>query len=79
MDIKVLGAGCDKCDEMYKNVAAAVDELGIDAEVEKVEDLVTMVQLGVMQSPALMVDGKLLSAGRVLKTKEAVKLLRKCR
>ena len=75
MDIKVIGAGCDKCDAMYDAVGRAVADLGLDATVEKVEDLVEIVRLGVMQSPALRVDGRVVSAGRVLKPKEARRLL----
>ncbi|MGI6755778.1 MAG: thioredoxin family protein [Atopobiaceae bacterium] len=75
MDIKVLGSGCAECDEMYAHVCAAVEKLNIDTTVQKIEDLVTMVSLGVMQSPALMVDGNI-SAGHAISVKEATKLLR---
>ena len=70
MNIKVIGTGCDKCDALYAN-------LGLQADIEKVEDLVQIVRLGVMQSPSLMVDGRLVSAGRELKTKQVEKLLKK--
>ena len=59
MNIKVIGTGCEKCDALYKNVQNAIKELDIDAEIEKVEDLIDIVKLGVMTSPSLMVDGKL--------------------
>lgn len=77
MNIKVVGTGCDKCDKVYANTLEAVKELGIDAEVEKVEDLMEIVKLGVMSAPSLMIDGKLVSAGKVLKTKEIKKLIQK--
>lgn len=77
MNIKVIGSGCDRCDALYANTQAAVQTLGIDAEVEKVEDLIEIVMLGVMTVPAIMVDGKIMAAGRVLKEKEIVKLLEK--
>lgn len=77
MNIKVIGSGCDKCDTVYANTLAAVKSLGLDAEVEKVEDLIEIVMLGVMTVPAIMVDGRLVSAGRVLKEKEIAKLLQK--
>lgn len=77
MNIKVIGGGCDKCDALYANTLAAVQTLGIEADVEKVEDLIEIVMLGVMTVPAVMVDGKVISAGRVLKEKELIKLIKK--
>lgn len=76
MNIKVIGTGCDKCDTLYKNVQTAIKELDVDAEIEKVDDLIDIVKLGVMTSPSLMVDGKLVISGRVAKKEELVKLLR---
>jgi len=75
MNIKVIGTGCDKCDALYKNVQTAIRELDLDAETEKVEDLIEIVKLGVMTSPSLMVDGKLVISGRVAKKEELVRLL----
>ena len=75
MEIKVIGMGCKDCDTLYENVVEAVEKLQLDAKIEKVEDLVEIVRLGVMSAPALMADGKLLAAGRLLKTKEIEKLL----
>lgn len=77
MKIQVIGTGCEKCDTLFANVKDAVRELGIEAEIEKVEDLLEIVKLGVMTSPSLMVDGKLVVSGQVAKTKEIVALLRK--
>lgn len=77
MELKVIGMGCKDCDKLYENTVEAVSELQMDAKIEKVEDLVEIVRLGVMSAPALMADGKILSAGRALKTKEIEKLLRK--
>lgn len=77
MVIKVIGTGCDKCDKLYENVQAAVEELNLDAEIIKVEDLMEIVILGVMTSPSLMVDGKLVISGRVAKKAEIIKLLQK--
>lgn len=67
MDIKIIGTGCEKCTNLYENVKKACQELGIEAEITKVEDLVEIVKLGVMAAPSLMVDGKLLINGRVMK------------
>lgn len=76
MNIKVIGTGCEKCDKVYQSVQEGVAELGIEAEIEKVEDLVEIVKLGVMTSPSLMVDGKVVSAGKALKKKDVIKLLK---
>lgn len=77
MDIKVIGSGCDKCDQLYENVQQAVTQLGLEADIEKVEDLMEIVKLGIMSVPAVMVDGNRIVSGRVPKTKELVKLLSK--
>ena len=77
MNIKVLGEGCDKCDQLYENVKEAVAELGLNAELEKVENLLDIVRLGVMTAPSMMVDGKLVISGQVATTKNIVKILKK--
>lgn len=74
MELLVIGGGCPDCDRLFDHVTQAVSELGLDAQVRKVEDLVEIVHLGVMSVPALMVDGTLVSAGRTL-SKEKVKSL----
>lgn len=76
MNIKVIGTGCEKCDKLYENVQNALNEAGCTAEVEKIEDLMDIVKLGVMTSPSLMIDGKLVVSGRVAKTPEIVKLIK---
>ena len=77
MEIKVIGMGCDKCDALYANTLAALEKAGITARVEKVEDLVEIVRLGVMAAPSLMVDGKLVLSGRKATVQAIVKLLEK--
>ena len=77
MDIKVIGMGCKDCDTLYANTVEAVRRLGLEIEPEKVEDLVEIVKLGVMQAPSLMIDGKLVAAGRVVKTAELEKMIQK--
>ena len=76
MDIKVIGEGCDKCDKLYENVVAGVEETGCDATVEKIQDLIEIVKLGVMTAPSVMIDGKLVIAGRVAKKDEIARLLK---
>lgn len=75
MEIKVIGEGCEKCDKLYENTCLAVKELGLEASIDKVEDLLDIVRLGVMTTPSVMVDGKLIISGRVPKVKEIIKLL----
>lgn len=75
MEIKVIGTGCDDCARLYENTLEAVEELGIDATVEKVEDLIEIVKLGVMSVPSLMVDGKLLVKGKVASKAKLLELL----
>ena len=75
MIIRVIGAGCKDCDTLYRNVSEAVDQLGLDCALIKVEDLIEIVKLGVMTAPALMIDDKVVLAGRVAKTPELIKLL----
>ena len=76
MNIKVIGTGCDKCDKLYGNTQEALTELGIEAQLEKVEDLLEIVKLGVMTSPSLMIDGKLVVSGQVVSKDKIKKLLR---
>ena len=77
MDIKVIGAGCDKCNQLYENTKAAINELGLNINVEKVEDLIEMVKLGVMTSPSLMIDGRLVISGHVITKEKIIKLISK--
>lgn len=74
MRIQVLGTGCAKCKQLTANAEKAVAELGLGVAVEKVEDIREIVKLGVMTTPALVVDGKVRAAGKVLGS-DAVKVL----
>ena len=75
MDIKVLGPGCHKCKMLEKVTRKAVEEAGIDASVTKVEDMLEIMKLGVLTTPALVVDGNVLLKGKVPGVKEMVKIL----
>ncbi|WP_458863023.1 thioredoxin family protein [Acidaminobacterium chupaoyuni] len=77
MLIQVLGEGCEKCSRLYENTQEAIAQLGLDARLEKVEDLMEIVKLGVMTSPSLLVDGKLVVSGQVASAKAIMKLLKK--
>lgn len=76
MRIQVLGTGCARCKQLTANAEAAVGELALDVAVEKVEDLREIVKFGVMTTPALVVDGKVRAAGKVLSAAEVKALLR---
>ncbi len=75
MKIQVLGPGCQRCKTLAANAEKAVQELGIDATVEKVEDVREITRYRVLTTPALVVDGELKSAGRVLSPREIQALL----
>ena len=65
MEIKVLGTGCPKCKALEKLTREAVAELGVDANIEKVEDIVKIMSYGIMHTPALVVDGTVVLSGRL--------------
>ena len=75
MNIKVLGGGCRSCEALLKAAKEAVANKGIDAEVEYITDMEKIMKYGVMSMPALMIDEKVVSAGKVLKAKEVEKYL----
>jgi len=75
VNIEVLGTGCLKCKRMMKNVEAAVKEMGIEAEVVKIEDITEIMDRGVMLTPALMIDGELAVSGRVADVNEIKEIL----
>lgn len=72
MKIEILGMGCPKCKQLTANAEAAVRELNLQAEVGKVMDIDKIAGYGVMMTPALAVNGKVVSAGKLL-TKEEIK------
>ena len=74
--VKVLGAGCKSCHEQYENAKAAVKAMGLPVEVEYITDMEKVMAYGVMSMPAIVVNEKVVSMGRVLKTAEVEKLLR---
>ena len=75
MNIKVLGGGCHKCENLLEAVKEAVAEKGIEAEIEYITDMARIMEYGIMSTPALMIDHKIVSMGRVLKTKDVLKYL----
>lgn len=75
MHIKVLGSGCVKCKKLYANVEAALKESQIEATLEKVEDINRIIDYGVMMTPGLVVDEKVVSVGKVISPKDIIKLI----
>ena len=74
-NIKVLGPGCAKCEQLMRNVEKAVSELGIECEVEKITDIGTIVGYDVMLTPALVIDEEVKSAGKALSVGDLKTLL----
>jgi small redox-active disulfide protein 2 len=75
LNIKILGSGCKNCETLANNTKVALKEAGLDAEIIKVTDFQEIMAYGVMSTPALVIDEKLVSFGKVLKPKEIIKLL----
>jgi small redox-active disulfide protein 2 len=65
MKLEILGTGCDKCRKLEELTKEAVKELGVDAEVVKVQDIKAIMAYGVMTTPALVVDGEVKVAGKI--------------
>lgn len=65
MNIKILGTGCSKCKTLEKLTRDTVTEMGLSADIEKVEDIMKIINYGVMSTPALVVDEKIILSGRV--------------
>lgn len=77
--VKVLGSGCAKCNQLEAATKEALVQLGMDSAIDHVTDFSEIAAYGVMTTPALVVDGKVVSYGKVLKTDEVVKILQKVR
>lgn len=78
-NIKILGGGCTKCNTLEANVSKALKELGLTDEIEHVTDFSQISAMGVMTTPALVIDNKVVSMGNVLSKTEAIKILQKVR
>ena len=76
MIIKILGSGCSKCKTLSENTQTALTHLGLKADIIKVTDYAEIAAHGVMSTPALAIDDKVVSMGKVLQSSEIEKLLR---
>ncbi len=77
--VKVLGSGCAKCNQLEAATKEALNQLGMDSTIEHVTDFSKIAAYGVMSTPALVVDGKVVAYGKALKTEDVVKILQKVR
>ena len=77
--VKVLGSGCAKCNALEQAVREALAELNMETAIDHVTDFTQIAAYGVMTTPALVVDGRVVSYGKVLKKEEAKELIRKVR
>ena len=77
--VKVLGSGCKNCHNLYENAQQAVKSAGLNVEVEYITDLQQVMEYGVMQMPALVINEQVVSMGKVLKAGDIEKLIVKTR
>ncbi len=75
MIIKILGSGCTNCVRLAENAKVALNEMGMDSEIVKVTDFKDIMAYGIMSTPGLVIDEKVVSFGKVLKPKDIVKIL----
>lgn len=77
MKIEILGSGCKKCGQLEDHVNKALETLDKTASISKVTDLLEITRYGVMQTPALVIDKKVISAGKLLSVKDLIKIISK--
>ena len=76
MKIEILGTGCTKCKTLEENTKLALAKIGGFHDLQKVEDIVEIMNYGVMSTPALVVDGKVLSTGKILTPDQIIELIK---
>jgi small redox-active disulfide protein 2 len=77
MKIQVLGTGCPKCRKTFENAEEAIKQLGVCADIEKVEDLKAIMSFGVMMTPAVAIDGEVKIVGKIPSVEEMKQLVTK--
>ena len=77
MEIKILGPGCAKCKTLEQRTRDVVGKSGIDATITKVDDILEILKYNIMTTPALVIDGKIVTKGRVPSAEEIKQLLTK--
>ncbi len=76
MTIQILGPGCPNCNRLEENARAALDQLGLNADVEKITDSDRFAEMGLLMTPGLAVDGEVKSSGKVLSAEEIASILK---
>jgi len=76
MTIQILGSGCAKCKTLEANAREAVAAIKIDAAVEKITDMDTIIDMGVMMTPALAIDGEVKTTGKLLKPEQIIEIIK---
>lgn len=76
MKIQILGSGCPKCKKLEENAKEAIIALGIDAETQKISDMDEILEMGVMMTPALAVDGDVKTVGKLLSIEEISEIIK---
>ena len=77
MEIKVLGTGCPRCKTLEQTARNVVAEMGIEASIEKVEDIVKIMEYGILHTPGLVINGKVVLSGRVPSASEIKEVITK--
>jgi small redox-active disulfide protein 2 len=75
MKIQILGTGCPKCKQLTEHAQRAVDELGLECEIEKVTEMDKILSFGIMMTPGLALDGEVLASGKLLSVKKIKEIL----
>ena len=73
--IEIFGTGCDNCQRLETKVRSAIKLLGIDADIEKIEDFETIIRRDISKTPGLAIDGKIVSLGRVPSVEEIIEMI----
>lgn len=76
MNIKILGTGCSKCDKLYKMINEIIKSEKIDATIEKVQDMKDIMSYGIMATPGLVIDNKIIFSGSLPSKKKLIKILK---
>ncbi|MEM5948406.1 thioredoxin family protein [Spirochaetia bacterium 38H-sp] len=76
MKIQILGSGCPKCQTLERLAREAISEAGINAEIEKITDIDQIMSMGVMMTPALAIDGKVKSVGKILPKEQIIEKIK---
>jgi len=79
MKVQILGTGCPRCRKLEANARKAIEELGVDVEVEKVQDIKEITKFGVMMTPALAIDGEVKCSGEIASVEKIKKWLQEIR